>query len=117
MRLLLHHDYDSLPFRDRVVALRWLSDQVLEGPSVRAELEERDREAHHMRKQLWEEAKVRVWKARGGAGVGMGAGGVRVRWVGGGNRVGGSRSSCGGRQGPEGWKGGGRRGNGRSRCR
>jgi hypothetical protein len=56
--LLLHHDYDSLPLRERVAALRWLSDQVLEGPSIRAELEERDREAQHLRKQLWEEAKV-----------------------------------------------------------
>ena len=55
---LLTRDYDCLCLRDRLAALLWLTEQVLEGPSLRAELEDREREVANARKQLWEDAKV-----------------------------------------------------------
>jgi hypothetical protein len=57
---LLSQDYDLLPLGERLGALRWLCDQVLEGPGVRAELREREDRGALLRKQISEEAQVCV---------------------------------------------------------
>lgn len=60
LQQLKTREYDDLSFEQRVNVLRTLAHLALDGPTVRASLEGRIEEAQRIRKQMWEEAKVRI---------------------------------------------------------
>ena len=60
LQQLKTREYDDLSFEQRVNVLRTLAHLALDGPTVRASLEGRIEEAQRIRKQMWEEAKVRM---------------------------------------------------------
>lgn len=66
---LLTKDYASLPLATRVDIMSTLVQLALESPSARMVMEERVNAAARIRKQMWEEARVRfllsthIWRA------------------------------------------------------
>lgn len=58
VRALEAGDYATLSLEQRVAVLSALVHQALEGPSVRAALEQRLEEVARVRRHMWEEAKV-----------------------------------------------------------
>lgn len=59
LQLLKTHEYDHLTFEQRVGTLKTLVHMALDGPAVRATIEARIEESQRIRKQMFEEAKVR----------------------------------------------------------
>lgn len=57
---LLTKDYATLPLATRVEILSTLVQLALESPSARMVMEERVNAAARIRKQMWEEARVRI---------------------------------------------------------
>ncbi len=55
---LLSHDYDSLSFTDRLAALSFLINLVVNSPTVRAKMDDREEQATKLKKALLEEVKV-----------------------------------------------------------
>ena len=56
--MLREHDYDGLPFEERVSMLTSLCQLVLESPTVREMLEKRLEEQQRIKRILWEESKA-----------------------------------------------------------
>ena len=52
--------YQQLSLEQRVELLCTLVHMAIDGPSVRAAIETRSEEAQRIKKQMWEEAKVRM---------------------------------------------------------
>ncbi len=59
VHLLASQEYGSLPLEERCSALSLLVHTLLDRPTIRSQLEYRRDEADRVRKQLWEEARVR----------------------------------------------------------
>jgi hypothetical protein len=56
----MDHDYEDISIADRLSALTFLVDLVINGPSIRARLDVRAEEAIKLKKQVIEDAKVSV---------------------------------------------------------
>jgi len=58
LQALMTHDYESLSLVDRLAALSFLVNLVVNGPTVRAKLDERSEQGAKLKKALLEEVKV-----------------------------------------------------------
>lgn len=65
MRALETHEYSELSVEQRLDVIVALCHMAIDGPSIRVALEGRIEESSRIRKQMWEEGKVRSgWACR-----------------------------------------------------